>query len=62
VPKMSIVSFFTEKAAVLKILPYFREQISYYRKHDLIIIIKKAFVPFMSDFFCFNISEAVLKI
>jgi hypothetical protein len=61
---MSIVSFFNESAAVLKISPYFRKQISYYKKHDLIIIIKKkkAFVPFMSDFSCFTGSEAVLKI
>jgi hypothetical protein len=60
---MSDVSCFTESAAVLKISRNFRRQLSYYRKHDLNIIIKtkKAFVPFMSDFSCFTEIAAVLK-
>jgi hypothetical protein len=64
VPFMSDVSCFTESAAVLKISRYFRRQISYYRKHELIIIIKrkKAFVPFMSNVYCSTESAAVLKI
>jgi hypothetical protein len=53
---MSDVSCFTKSAAVLKISRNFRRQLSYYRKHDLNIIIKtkKAFVPFMADVSFFN--------
>ncbi len=49
---MSDVSSFTESEAVLKISCYFRRQISYYRKHEIIIIIKtkQVFVPIMSKF------------
>jgi hypothetical protein len=61
---MSDDSCFTESAAVLKISCYFKRQKSYYRKTDLIIIIKtkKAFVPKMSIVSFFTESAAVLKI
>jgi hypothetical protein len=61
---MSDDSSFTESAAVLKISRYIRRQISYYRQHELIIILKrkKAFVPLMSDVSCFTESAAVFKI
>jgi hypothetical protein len=61
---MSDLSCFTESAAVLKISRYIRRQISYNRKHELIIIIKtkKAFVLIMSKVSFFTEKAAVLKI
>ncbi len=61
---MSDFSCFSESAAVFKLSRYFKRQISYYKKHELIFIrkTKKAFFSFMSNFSIFTESAAVLKI